>query len=55
MQIHGLALLPANAMQSRHYVWKRGNGPFTQYVWQGQCADDHTLRDSQVAKYVLGS
>lgn len=54
MQIHGLALLPTNAIKNRDYVWRRGNGPFTQYVHEGQRADDHTPQDSQMGKYVLG-
>lgn len=55
MQIPGLALLPTNSIENRDYVQRRGNDPLTQYVWEGHYADDHTLRDSQMGKYVLGS
>lgn len=55
MQIHSLALLLTNAIENREYARRRGNGPFTQYVQKGQCADDQILWDSQMGKYVLRS
>lgn len=55
MQIHSLALLPTSATENREYVQRRENAPFMHYVQEGQCADDHTLWDSQMGKYMLGS
>lgn len=54
METPNLSLLPTSAIENRDYVQRGGNDPFTQYAWEDQHDDDHTLWDSQMGKHMLG-